>query len=111
MLLIDRLRDSEVRQRRPWGRGGIAKRQSDGWRRELCWNCLDGVSGGMRVIESGSEVNRCLFSRLLGEALPSIDLAHGDLSRSKQGPEQHRRRLGRGQHGLCFDAALKLFVQ
>src|SRR5271165_624566 len=65
----------------------------------------------MRVIGSGSEVNRCLFGRLLCEALPSIDFAHGDLSRSKQGPEQHRRRLGRGQHGLRLDTALELLVQ
>jgi hypothetical protein len=71
---------------------------------------LNGVSGGVRVIGSGSEVNGCLFGRLLGEALPSIDFAHGDLSGTNQGPEQ-RRCLGRGQHGLRLDAALELIVQ
>ena len=49
-------------------------------RRELCWNCLDAVSGEVMVIGSGSEVNHCLLCRFLGQALPAVDLAHGDLA-------------------------------
>ena len=59
----------------------VAQCQGMSWcRRELCWNCLGEVSGGVMVIGSGGEVNHCLLCRLLGQALPSVDLAHGDLS-------------------------------
>jgi hypothetical protein len=49
-----------------------------GCRRDLCWNLI----GGLRLDEdtwSGSEVNR-LIGEFLGQALPSIDFAHGDLT-------------------------------
>jgi hypothetical protein len=48
------------------------------WRRDLCWNLI----GGLRLDEdtwSGSKVNR-LIGEFLGQALPSIDFAHGDLT-------------------------------
>src|SRR5215217_4861842 len=61
-------------------------------------------------IGSGGEVNHALGWRLT-EALPSIDLAHADLAGGEQGPEQHGRGLGRGQHGLRLDAPLELLVQ
>jgi hypothetical protein len=47
-------------------------------RRDLCWNLI----GGLRLDEdtwSGSKVNR-LIGEFLGQALPSIDFAHGDLT-------------------------------
>ena len=52
-----------------------------------------------------------MIGRLLGEALPTVHLAHRDLARSQQGPEQHRFSLRRGQHGLGLDPPLELFVQ
>jgi hypothetical protein len=55
-------------------------RDRERWRRELCWKCLGDVSGGLMVIGSGGKVNWCLFGRLLGEAVPSVVLAHGNLS-------------------------------
>ena len=45
------------------------------------------------------------------EAFPSVDLAHRDLSRGEQRPEQHRRGLRRRQDGLRLDPSLELFVQ
>jgi hypothetical protein len=44
------------------------------------------------------------------ECLPSIDLAHVELSRGEQHPERHRGSVGRGQHGLSFDPLLELLV-
>jgi hypothetical protein len=60
---------------------------------------LEFVWRGLRFDEdtgSGSEVNR-LVSELVGEGLPSVDFAHGDLTGGKQRPEQHCCGLGRGQ--------------
>jgi hypothetical protein len=51
---------------------------------ELGWRILREHEG----IVSGCEVNR-LIARFYGERLPSIDLAHVDLSRGEQRPEQH----------------------
>jgi hypothetical protein len=45
-------------------------------------NCVgnaDDASGLVKVVGSGSVVNRCLLCQCLAEALPSIDFAHGDL--------------------------------
>ncbi len=50
----------------------------------LAWRILREHEG----IVSGGEVNR-LIARLCGERLPSIDLAHIDLSGGEQRPEQH----------------------
>ncbi len=47
----------------------------------------------------------------LRERLPAIDLAHHDLARCQERPEQHGRRLGVGQHGLGLDAPPELLVQ
>jgi hypothetical protein len=47
-------------------------------RRDLCWN----LTGGLRLDEdtwSGSKVNR-LIGEFLGQALPSVHFAHGDLT-------------------------------
>src|SRR6202158_1182772 len=57
-------------------------RPGSGW--NWAWRILREHEG----IVSGCEVNR-LIARLYGERLPSIDLAHVDLSRGEQRPEQH----------------------
>jgi hypothetical protein len=44
-----------------------------------CVGNADDASGLVNVVGSGGEVNRCLLGERLAEALPSIDLAHGDL--------------------------------
>ena len=62
------------------------------------------------VIASCSKVN-ALNDWLRGKCLPSVHLAHGDLTGGDQGPEQHGGRLRRRQHGLRLDAALELLVQ
>src|ERR1700732_1846780 len=49
--------------------------------------------------------------RLLGEALPTVRLAHRDLARSQQGPEQHRGSFRGRQHSLDLDPPPELFVQ
>jgi hypothetical protein len=50
------------------------------WCRRGCGgNWLSVISRAGRVVGSGGEVNRERCGRL-GEALPSIDLAHGDLA-------------------------------
>src|SRR5215471_12160023 len=59
---------------------------------------------------SGSEVNRVSY-RLGAERLPAVDPAQDDLSGGKQSPEQHGGGVGRRQHGLGLDAALKLLMQ
>jgi hypothetical protein len=51
----------------------------DGCRRGCGGNWLSVISRAGRVVGSGGEVNRERCGRL-GEALPSIDLAHGDLA-------------------------------
>ena len=70
----------------------------------------DGASGAMTVLAQAAR-SIVLRGRRLAEALPAVDLAHGDLARGEQRPEQHGRGLGRGQHGLRLDAALELLVQ
>lgn len=57
------------------------------------------------VSESGGEVNR-LIDGFCGEGLPTTNLAHIDLTGHEQRPEQHRRRIGRWQHGLRLDPPL-----
>jgi hypothetical protein len=57
------------------------------------------------VSESGGEVNR-LIDGFCGEGLPTTNLANIDLTGHKQRPEQHRRRIGRWQHGLRLDPPL-----
>ena len=47
----------------------------------------------------------------LGDGLPSVDLAHGDLAGGEQSPEQHGHGLGAGQHGLGLDAPAEFLVQ
>ena len=58
----------------------------------------------------GSEVNR-LVGELVGQDLPTVDFAHGDLTAGQQSPEQHGCGLGRGQDCLGFDPALELLMQ
>src|SRR4051794_15860087 len=67
------------------GRGAVAICVENAW--------MTAPAGGT-VVGSGCEVNWDLAGGLLGEALPSVDLAHGDLARREQGPEQHRCCLG-----------------
>ena len=57
------------------------------------------------VSESGGEVNR-LIDGFCGEGLPTTNLANIDLTGHEQRPEQHRRRIGRWQHGLRLDPPL-----
>jgi hypothetical protein len=45
-----------------------------------CVGIADDASGLVKVVVSGGAVNRCLLGECLAEALPSIDLAHGDLA-------------------------------
>jgi hypothetical protein len=56
------------------------------------------------------QVNR-LIGRLLGEAPPTVDLAHLDLARRQQRPERHRGGLHGRQHGLRLDPSLELLMQ
>ena len=58
----------------------------------------------------GSQVNR-VVSELVAERLPSVDLAHGDLTCGEQGPEQHRSSFGGRQNCLGLDAALELLME
>src|ERR1700730_15164937 len=51
-----------------------------------------------------------LIDGFCGEAMPAIDLAHGDLAGSQQRPEQHGSRIRRRQHGLRLDPTLELLV-
>jgi hypothetical protein len=53
------------------------------WRNGAVASCVgiaDDAFGLVKVVVSGGEVNRCLLGERLAEALPSIDLAHGDLA-------------------------------
>src|ERR1035437_9905754 len=61
-------------------------------------------------IVSGCKVN-WLIDELRGERLPAIDLAHVDLARGEQCPEQHGSGVRGRQHGLRFDPSLELLVQ
>jgi hypothetical protein len=60
----------------------------------------------LEIVESGISWPEVIWScgevkRLLGrsdvKALPSVNFAHGDLTASEQGPEQHAVGLGAGQ--------------
>ena len=59
-------------------------------------------------------VSSCEFNRLIdgfcGKGFPAVDLAHIDLARGQQRPEQHGGRVCRRQHGLRFNPALELLV-
>ena len=52
-----------------------------------------------------------MIGRPVGEGLPAIDLAHGDLAGGEQRPEQHGGGFGAGQHGLGVDPALEFLMQ
>src|SRR5258705_846673 len=84
--------------------GAIRCRPECGW--NSGWRILREHEG----IVSGDEVNR-LIDGFCGEGLPTINLAHVDLSRGQQRPEQHRSGVGRRQNGLRFDPSLEFFVQ
>src|SRR5262249_8894967 len=56
------------------------------------------------------EVN-WLINGFCRERFPAIDLAHVDLSRGEQSPEQHGRGVRGRQHGLGLDPTLELLVQ
>ncbi len=45
-----------------------------------CVGNADDASGLVKVVGSGGEVNRGLRGERLAEAVPAIDLAHGDLA-------------------------------
>src|SRR3954468_9350740 len=78
----------------------------------MCGNGLRGSSPARRGwLRSGGEVKRDGSGGLLGQGLPAVDLAHRDLARSEQRPEQPRGRFRRRQHGLGLDPALELLVQ
>src|SRR5437762_1118363 len=84
-------------------------RSQDGrWRRDLCrkwvWHNLPRDD----ITASCGEVND-LIGRLLGEASPAVHLAHRDLARSRQSPEQHRGSFRGRQDGLGLDPSLELF--
>ena len=66
------------RMRRTFPTACSMRRRGDGCRRDLCWNLI----GGLRSDEdtwSGSKVNR-VIGEFLGQALPSVDFAHSDLT-------------------------------
>jgi hypothetical protein len=62
------------------------------------------------VTRSCGEVND-LIARLLGETLPTVCLAHRNLARGQQSPEQHGGGFCGRQHGLRLDPPLELLVQ
>src|SRR5258707_9495407 len=66
----------------------LSKTSQRGCRPGSGWNWAWRILRKHEGIVSGCEVNR-LIARLYGERLPSIDLAHVDLSRGEQRPEQH----------------------
>src|ERR1019366_7203271 len=68
-------------------------------RPECGWNSVWRILRKHEGIVSGCKVNR-LFNGLCGERLPTIDLAHVDLTGCKQRPEQHRGGVGRRQNSL-----------
>jgi hypothetical protein len=78
----------EVVSRSWWKLGGAGT--------EVAW------SGG-----SGGEVK--VGGRAL-EGLPTVDPAHGDLTRGEERPEQHGGGLGAGQQALGLDPPLELLV-
>src|ERR1700738_4777111 len=80
------------------------------WRRDLCWNWVWHNLPRDDITASCGEVND-LIGRLLGEASPAVHLAHRDLARSQQSPEQHRGSFRGRQDGLGLDPSLELFMQ
>lgn len=56
------------------------------------------------------EVNRDGGGERSAERLPSVHLAHRDLARRQQRPEQDGCGFGRKQHGLGLDAAFELLL-
>jgi len=50
--------------------------------------CFGAVSDWVRILDSGSEINR-LVSGGLGEGLPPVDFSHDDVTNGEQCPEQH----------------------
>src|SRR6059058_5003697 len=74
--------------------------------RALCWNSMWRNLRRHEVILSGGEVN-WLIDGLCGERLPTIDLAHVDLTGGEQRPEQHGRGVCGRQHGLRLDPSLE----
>jgi hypothetical protein len=57
------------------------------------------LSGNMKLsFQAARSIG--LINGFCGEGLPTIDLAHADLSRGEQRPEHHRGGVGRRQHGL-----------
>jgi ABC-type tungstate transport system permease subunit len=56
----------------------VSRGDKSGCRRDVCWNLI----GSLRSEEdtwSGSKVNR-VIGEFLGQALPSVDFAHSDLT-------------------------------
>ena len=66
----------------------VRVRNSGRCRRALCWNSMWRNLQWHEVIVSGGEVN-WLIDCPCGEGLPSVDLAHVDLTGGEQRPEQH----------------------
>jgi hypothetical protein len=58
----------------------------------ICVGMIPALSRGINLSDHAVEIND-LTGRLLGEALPAVHLAHRDLARSQQGPEQYRGSL------------------
>src|ERR1700743_2761829 len=94
------------------GKAGERKRPlaEAGCRPECGWNSSWRILREHEVIVSGGKVN-WLIDGFCGKGLPTIDLAHANLSRGEQRPEHHRGGVGRRQHGLSFDPPLELLVQ
>src|SRR5271155_4720385 len=80
--------------------GPVATCVGIGWR----------VFGRHEANRSCGEVND-LIVWFLGEGVPSVDLAHGDLTRGEERPEQHGGGFGAGQDSLGLYPALEFFVQ
>ena len=81
-------------------KGPVATCVGIGWR----------VFGRHEANRSCGEVND-LIVWFLGEGLPSVDLAHCDLTRGEERLEQHGGGLGAGQDSLGLYPALEVFVQ
>jgi hypothetical protein len=74
---------------------------------EFVWRKISDLN---EDIGSGGEVNQ-LVSKLVRQGLPSINLAHRDLTSGEQRPEQHGGGLSRRQHRLGLDPAFELLVE